>query len=434
MANVNQIKFTIGGPETLVGSGIAREFVIPIRGVSDLDKKPEGIEDPAILGRDMSSGEYIVANDVSGSIPLTPRPCGGMGQLIKSLLAQETTPVQVGALIRLKYTGASASCKIGADNSANTLTSEIGTKGSESGDASFGVAGVIDCDDAAYDTVDELVAAIQGYTYYTCEKVFEQSADYDIATNKIVAITNKQGKNMWCYVWFLSSDSGVYLHEIYYDPTDTDQHGTYSIQKDGYQDNFLYDGCVVNALRISAALKSLVEGDVDILGMEETAGQSISALAMEDVDPLLFYNGSFSIGANTYTYIKNMSLDVNQNHSPEGYGQGSTNRAYHQKGKCEITGDATLRLDATSLTERDAMLNNVSAGVSYYFKGKLFAGTSIPEMMLVELPYCYVNQFEFTENAGVFDARVAYRATYPKGTVYNNPITISILTVDSSVY
>ena len=178
----------------------------------------------------------------------------------------------------------------------------------------------------------------------------------------------------------------------------------------------------------------MVEGDVDILGMSETSGQSVSALTLEDVDPLLFYNGSFSIGATTYTYVRNMSLDINQNHDTEGYGQGSTSRLYHQKGKCEITGDATLRLDATSLGERTTMLNNTSVGISYYFKGKNFTGVTVPELMLIELPYCIINQFEFVENAGVFDARVAYRATYPKGTVYNNPITVSILTQDSGAY
>lgn len=434
MASINQIKLTIGGPETTAGSAVAREYVLPIRGVSDLDKKTEGVEDPAILGRNMAAGEYIVADDVSGGIPLTPRPCGGMGQILKSLLGGEVTPVQVGALIRLKYTGSSASCKIVADNSANTIASVIGVKGSESADTNFGTVGTIDCDDVAYDTVDELVSAITGYTDYTCQKVFEQAADYDIATNKVVAITNKQAKSMWCYIWFGSSDSGAYLHEFYYDPTSTSEQPTYSIQKDGYQDNYLYAGCVVNTLRLSAALKSMVEGDVDILGMSETSGQSVSALSLEDIDPLLFYNGSFSIGTNTYTYIRNMSLDVNQNHNPEGYGQGSTSRVYHQKGKCEITGDATLRLDATSLGERTAMLNNTSVGISYYFKGKNFTSVTVPELMLIELPYCIVNQFEFVENAGVFDARVAYRATYPKGTVYNNPITVSILTGDSGVY
>lgn len=434
MPSINQIKLTIGGPETTAGSAVAREYVVPIRGVSDLDKMTETIVDPAIVGRNMDAGEYIIADNVSGGIPLTPRACGGMGQILKGLLGSENTVQQVGALIRFKYTGSSVSCKVSADNSANTITSAIGAKGSESGDSNFGTGGTLDCDDVAYDTPDELVAEINGYTDYTCEKVFEQEADFDIATNKVLAITNKQGKNMWCYIWFASSDSGVYKHEFYYDATNTGEHPTYSIQKDGYQDNFLYDGCVMNTLRLSAALKGMVEADVDILGMAETTGQSASVLALEDTDPLIFYNGSFSIGATTYTYIRNMSLDVNQNHNPEGYGQGSTSRLYHQKGKCEVTGDATLRLDSDSLTERTTMLNNTSVGISYYFKGKNFTGTTIPELMLVELPYCHVNTYEFVENAGVFDARVAYRATYPKGTVYNDPIRVTLLTDDLGTY
>jgi hypothetical protein len=432
---LNQVKFIIGGPETLAGSGHALESVVPLRGTPTIDKKPEFVRDPVISGINMKSGSYVVVNNVAGGIPLAPRACAGFGKVVKSILGSEVTPVQIGAMIRFRYTGASASCKIVANATDNTIIATKGVLGAETADTDFGTGGTIDCDTAAYDTVDELVAAIEGYASYTCEKIFEQSASYNIATNKVIAITNKQAKNTWCYVLFASTTSGVYAHEMYFDPTATTEHGTYTTQLDGKYDNFLYVGGVVNTLKLNAALKGLVEADAEMLGMTETIGQTASVLTLPDNDPLIFHTGSFSINEDNYTFIRNMSLDINQNQNPDGYGQGSTLRQYHQRGECVISGDAQVRLDATAYALRADMLAGTRAAISYYFKGNQnFGTTSIPEMMLVELPYCTLTGFEFPENNGVFDAKVTYDVDTIRGTRYNQPITITLLTTDTVAY
>jgi len=550
MASVNQTKVTIGGPEVTPGSTATMQYVIPIRGVPDVDKNVERAEDPAIIGRNMASAEYPVADDVSGGLPLTPRPCGGFGKLVKSILGEEEvkqgyqelglsakvgatdtllaaatvynfkvtvdggvqtncsittgagptidydelinlldaemvsqgltcdwdlwggdvrctsgkktspstidiaegdssgllaaldggatpdvavpgTPLQIAGCVRVRYSGADASCKLISDQGANILVSSTGVTGSESQDANFGTAGVVDFDLAAYDTLGEVVAAIDGFTGYSCEKVFGDDS-LDLITNPIEHAVIAQGKGMWAYIYFESSTSGYYRHIFRYS-TSIDELPTYSIQIDGRQDNMAYAGMVANSLSVSAALKGMAEADVDLIGFTETIGQVGSALTLEDVDPLIFHKGSVSLDNQEFTDIRNISTEYNNNHNTEGYGQGSISRQYHQKGKFESSGEMQIRLDSTTYQERAKVFSNSLISVSYYFYGKDYV-SGIPEIMITELPYCNMQEFNFTDNNGVYDAGIPFKVLFPKGILYNNPVRIHIVTPDSGEY
>ena len=429
MPSINAIKLTIGGPEATPGGAEARTHVIPIRGTPGLDKKAERGVDPAIIGSNMDAGEYLLADSVSGGIPLAFRSVAGIGKLLKSLLGTEATPVQVGAQIRIRYTGSAASCKLVSDTTSNTLKSYIGAVGAEVLDTNFGTGGTIDLTAIGNDTVGELVALIDGYADYECEKVFGNDGD---SAGDIATIASVQGKNKWAYFLFTAAASGVYAHIFKSDLTNTER-PTYSVQKDGFQDNFLYAGCAVSSLNLSAALKAMVEADCEILGFSETGGQTASVLTLEDIDPLIFHKGSFSLGAKEYTFIRNHSLAITNNPNAEGYGQGTPSRQYHQKGKFDVTGDCQLRLDSDSFAERAKIFDGALAACSFYYKGKVLAGV-IPELMIVELPFCSISNFEFTENNGVFDAKISLKAFKPKGTLYDDPITVTMLNKDSGAY
>lgn len=550
MPSVNQTKVLIGGPESTPGTPATMQFVVPIRGVPDIDKNVERAEDPAIIGRNMTSAEYPVADDVSGGLPITPRPCGGFGKLVKSLLGEEeiksgyqeldltgitgatdtlltatttynfkmtvdggtqtncsiTTgagptidydelillldaemvaqglacdwdlwggdvrcvsgkkvspstidiaegdtsgllaalnggvtpdtavpgaPLQVAGCIRIRYTGSESSCKLISDQGVNVLSSSTGTKGAESPDANFGTAGIVDFDLAPYDTLGEVVDAIEGFTDYSCEKVFGEDS-LDLIANMVEHAIITQGKNMWAYIYFESSSSGYYRHLFRYS-TSVDELPTYSIQIDGRQDNMAYYGMVTNSLSVSAALKGMAEADVDLLGFTEAIGQTASMLTLEDVDPLIFHKGSVSLDNQEFTDIRNISTEYNNNHNTEGYGQGSISRQYHQKGKFDSSGEMQIRLDATTYQERAKVFANSLISVSYYFYGKDYT-TGIPEMMITELPYCNMQEFNFTDNNGVYDANIPFKVLYPKGVIYNNPIKVHMITPDSGEY
>ncbi len=433
MPSIKNIKVTIGGAESPSGTPAARTKVIPIRGVPTLDKKAEKTEDPVVLGNNMVAGQYLVADSVGGNIPLALRPTAGIGMLLASLLGTEETPVQIAACIRFMYTGSEASCKIIADAAADELESHVGDKGSESGDTNFGTAGVIDLTDVATDIVGELVTVIDAYTDYSCEKVFGGDG---VDAGEMVAFTTpantRQGKSKWVYVWFAGAATGIYRHEFTPNLSDTER-STYSMQIDGKQDNFLYDGCVVDVLNLSGALKAMVEADVEILGFKETIGESVSSEILEDVDPLIFHKGDLTLGEKSYTYLRNHSLAVANNHNPDGYGLTLTSRQYQQKGMFDVNGDLQVRLDVDSYAERAKIFAGTQVALSFFYKGGNFA-TDLPELMLIEIPYCELLDFEFAENAGVFDAKIMFRALNPAGILYNDPFTLTMLTIDSAAY
>jgi hypothetical protein len=429
MPAVNNIKLTIGGPEATPGGAEARTHVIPVRGVPALDKKAERGLDPAIIGTNMDAGEYLLADSVAGGIPLAFRSVAGIGKLLKSLLGTEATPVQVAAEIRIRYKGSSASCKLVSDTTANTLKSYIGALGAEALDTNFGTAGSIDLTAVGNDTIGELVALIDGYADYECTKLFGNDS---VSSGEIVTVAAVQGKNKWAYFLFAGAATGVYAHVFKSNLSNTER-PTYSIQKDGFQDNFLFAGCAVSSLNLSAALKAMVEADCEILGFSEAGSQTASELILEDIDPLIFHKGSFSLGAKEYTFIRNHSLAIANNPNAEGYGQGTPSRQYHQKGKFAVTGDCQLRLDSDSFVERAKIFDGALAACSFYYKGKMLTGV-IPELMLLELPFCSISSFEFTENNGIFDAKISLIALKPKGTLYDDPLTITMLTKDSGAY
>jgi hypothetical protein len=103
----------------------------------------------------------------------------------------------VGGCLKIKYTGASASCLLQGDAVAKTLTSLIGAAGAEAADAAFGVAGVLDLTGATVDTLAELAAVIEAYANYTATVEYGD----DIATENILTHT-VQAKGVYGYVLF----------------------------------------------------------------------------------------------------------------------------------------------------------------------------------------------------------------------------------------
>lgn len=425
------IKATIGGPETTAGTAVSREYVIPLAGVPSLRAAAEKAEDPVIVGANMTRGMFTMAKNAGGSLPLSPRCCGGMGQLLNGLLGQESSPTQIAACIRVRYTGDEDSAKISASASGDTLTSEVGDLGSESGDTNFGTSGDIDLTAASTDTVGELVSVINAYDDYDCEKVFGSDS---IDAADIVEITAGQAASRWVYVWFSSSSSGYYRHTWPVVLTNTDR-PVYSVQLDGMHDNYLYDGVMVNAMTLSAALKGMMDGSAEVLGFEETGSQSASALSIEDVKPLIFSQGSLSLGEYEFTYTRNVEINLTNNADPEGYGMGSLWRQYHRKTNFGTSGRMAIRYDANVYGFRSGMFNDAVVGLSFYFKANTdFDSTNdIPQIILVEVPYAQLTVHQEQENNGVLDVSLEFTATNPDNE-HSDPITVSMITDDSGAY
>lgn len=427
---VRNIVATIGGPEGTPGTAETREYVLPIRGMPSLKTAPEKTEDPVITGNNMTKGEITVAKNVAGDLMLSPRCCGGMGQIINSALGQEDAPTQIAACIRVRFIGSEASCKISANTSSDELSAETGAAGAETDDAEFGGGSPIDLTALATDTVGELVTVIAAYTDFECEKVF--GADATDAAD-IIDITSAQGKDRWVYIFFSSADSGYYLHKWPVVLTNT-LRPAYSVQIDGMQDDYLYDGVSVTQLQLSAALKGLLEATAQCLGFEETtSGVTASALELEDVDPLVFSQGGFSVGAYEFTNVRRIELTLANAMSAEGYGMGSLWRQYHRVPTFGLTGRMSVRYDADLFGYRSNVFDDSIVGISLYFKANSDFATNIPQLLLVDIPYAQLRMMDPEENEGAMDIALDVLGTNPDG-AYSDPLTVYMITDDSGAY
>jgi hypothetical protein len=437
MANLQQIKYALAvettpGTCNVTGSGgntwAALGALAPVKGLGTLDKTMERKEDDTILGTTMSGGYYDLNTNIAGNLTMNAKACAGYGHLVKANLGAEVV-TQIGAGLVIMYTGAQPSCKIVV--ASGTIKSYIGALGAESLDATFGTAGTITL--SGYATLSALQTYISGITNYTATIVMGAST---AVTTSAIAITASQAAQKNVYVWFTSSNSGVYLHQITPDLSQNER-PSISVQKELVYDNLLYTGCYVNELSLTASMKGYVTSEATILGFTETIGQSPSGLSAAPNQPLIFQNGTITLNGTTWTKVRNFSFKTSNSMFADGYGIGSLNRSYVLKALFKGTGDFQLVLDANSYLQRaNAFQNGLNNPCALCFKGgTLSSANSLYEYMIIEMPYLQYQKPDFSENSGILDIKISYEIFNPAvATDYDGPLTISLVTTDSGTY
>lgn len=271
---------------------------------------------------------------------------------------------------------------------------------------------------------------VDAYANYTAKKVFGGSTS---SSTGIVAIATAQGKNKSVFVFFKSAASGAYAHFLPVQLTDTERK-TYGLQVEGIQTRHRYYGVSVGGLNVSAALKGFAEGDVELLGFTEGSTQpAATTTLLGSAWPLVFSEGQMDLDGSTWTYVRNMNLQLSNNPNADGYGQGSIYRQYHQKGKFTFAADAQFRMDANIDAYRAKQFDGSEVGFSAYYKGNTI-GASVPEAMLWDAPFCAVSNYEPVENGEVLDSKLQLKALNPSGTTYQDPVRCVLITTDTGRY
>jgi hypothetical protein len=424
---LNAMKASIGGKETTPGTAVARTARIPLGGFTDLARKPEKVDSGLIAGENITSGKRTVAYGSQGSIPFIPMACAGMGKLLTALLGAATTPVEIGAVVRIRYIGSEASGKLTL--SGTDLTSEVGDRDSEAGDANFGTSGVLDLTDAATDTAAELVSVVDAYSDYDAELV-TGAGSVDLASGVAMVY---ESLNNWCYLFFGAAGTSLYLHRWDVDLTAAER-DSMSIQIDGGHDDYLYDGAYVDTMSLSAAKKSEVSGSFGIVAMGRTGGQTETALDLPDNRTMMFHKGNTMInGVDLETLLKDASIEISNNMDADGYSQG-LERLFVEKGMFSMGGSMSLRYNANVYGLLTVAENDTVIPVAIQFKGKEISD-SIDELLLFTAPYCQVDDYSEANDGANIDATVQWSATSPKGTQHQTaPIQVFMITADSAAY
>jgi hypothetical protein len=402
-------------------------------GYPGLDRDIETVIDPVIVGSGMSSGDIAVAGDVKGTLPLSPRAAPGFGKILKATFGAEAAPVGVVGIIRIQYSGTSESCKIVADAAAKTINAKVGTLGSEANDGAFGSAGTIDLTGVGFDTIAELVAAIDGYANYAAKLITGNGA----TTITSVMATTVQAKGKWA-VLVLTGTSEAYAHRLIPDLAVGSERPACSVQVDKDVDSIRYSGCSINTLSLSAALKALLTCDAELLGFTEEIGRTpMTALVPSAAKPFIFGGGITSIGGVDYDYVRSASAKANNNLKTDGYGQASLDRSYHAKDLFAFEGDIKLRYDAVSYLERPKVVSKADSPillVYYGSEGKKIGTSQVAEMLIIEIPYAQLSNFKSEANGAVEDATASWKARKPGGTIYDPPVTVTFISADATAY
>lgn len=426
-------KVTVGGPESSLGTAAARTNRLPITGMVLVNQKANKAPSEVITGRGTTRASYIDSIELSMEIPMELHCDKGTGLLFVSNLGQDlAAPVQVGAAVRISYTGAQASCKIVVANTtepaAKTITSSIGALGAESVDNAFGTTGVIDLTAAATDTAGELAAVINAYDDYTCEVLFGGAA---ADAKDPLAITYSQAAGNSVIVYFKSASSGVYLHR--YTPVLANtERPTLTFQSDGtglVED--ILAGAVVDQLAFSADLKGRVAMTATVVGTAVT-NDTASTVALSTKKPMKFSGASFYLAGTEQTFVKSLAATIANNHDDtEGFGAGSLYKQDHAKGVFGVSGTLSLRSTTTTEVEYAKRITESVSSLAFMFTGDDLK-TNIPEMVLVKVPHIEIRDAKKNDGSVGIDTELTWEMIDPQS--YDDVCTVDMLTTDSTKY
>jgi len=422
MYKTGNIKVSVGGPETDLGTAVARSSRLPITGYVDVGQNANKAPSDVITGRNTVKANYIDSIDLGMELPMELYCEKGTGLLMVSAIGQDlATPAQVAGAVVLTYTGAEASAKIVV--SATTVTASIGDLGSEVVDDNFGASGVYTLDAVGAD-----VTAMTGFTGYTCEKLF--GANLTVTTSKGYAITATQAAGNSVIIYFTSVDSGVYLHRFTPVLTNTER-PTLSFQVDGTGlSNEILAGSVVDKISLSADLKGRVAVSASVVGTLVTTGAA-TEVSLSEKKPMKFADGKIYLAGTSQTFVKSVSADISNNHSTdEGFGIGSLYKQDHSKGMFGVTGKLTVRSTTSTEAEYAKRISEEQSSLTFLFQGDDLTA-SVPEMLLLRIPHVEISASKTGGDVGI-DTEFTFDMVDPDS--YDDVLTIDMLTTDSVKY
>lgn len=413
---------TVGGPETTLGTAVARSARLPVTDFVEINKSAAKNPSNVLTGRGTKRRNYIDSIEAGMSIPLELQAIGGIGKLLVSAIGEDLdTPAQVIAAMVLSYTGSSASAKIVV--TTTTVAATIGDLGSESADTNFGTAGTY-----TFADIDTDVAALEADTDWSCTKLFGATAAATVGVGYAISSAQAAGNSVIIY---FTGTSGAYLHRFSPVLTNTER-PTLTFQADGTGlTNDILAGAVVDSVEFTAELKGRAAMTANVIGTAVTTGTA-SALALADKKPLKFADGEIFIAGAEETYVKSVSFSIGNNHdSDEGFGTGSFYKQDHAKGDFVVTGSVTVRSTTTSEVEYAKRITDTLSSLLTVFQGDDLA-TDIPEMVAISAPYLDILNPSKTASGVGLDTELSFEAIDPQS--YNNIVTIDMITADSGTY
>jgi len=160
-------------------------------------------------------------------------------------------------------------------------------------------------------------------------------------------------------------ETTAYDHEFTPAAAATDL-GSFLLEIDRQIDCSIYQGCKVNTFALSATKGSLITADFNVLGKDETDGQTPTELTPSTKKPFTFHMGSMAIDTGAVTYVNSFSMEYSNELDAEGgfVLNGSQNRHHLNKQGQVLTGSLECEWTSVSDALRDAYLDNTQKQIT----------------------------------------------------------------------
>lgn len=430
MANLAGIKVSVA-KEATPGTAVPRVAELKVTALPDSHPVPTTQPTGQIDGQ-LEGPLQTTQTDITGALnPVVLAKDRGYEIIMGLAVGTIDAPDGIGAIVRIRYKGASLSAKITIDNATNSVASAVGELGAEVADANFtagGTPGTILFTDASADTPAEVVTLIDGLTDYEAILLGGDPA-LDLTANAILDYgpAIRQGQDGSVFLYF--GAAVAYAKRLtLIGPTDVQNTGT--LQIDGRDTtNRLQAGITILTYTLTGTQGGVVTASATIHAFSDAdAGADYSGPSANGKNEFKFYNGSAFIDGDKFPCIRSFTLTINSNtvagHCQGGPGIGENRRAKYT---------TEVSFDLESNAESEALLNkaisNEFGGCDLVMLGPAITPT-LNAMIIIHMRGQFTTSAP-TANGGVVDRSVTFM---PKEDCenYDLPFEVTIVTTDNN--
>lgn len=314
--------------------------------------KVDTTEDPRFVGNIFPSDFIKVGNTVDGPLDTTMHP-EEVGPLVYYALGkQDSVSTSPKARIVVYYTGTDAFASVTVSGGV-----WVGKSGATQGTAVQAFS--LDTSSASYDTVAELVTAInavsnwKAYGFGLTSNASSGFSDFTEATIKTNGFSNSLIKEI------ASSSTTTKEHHIY--PAGaSDSEVSFSLCYDqtlGTSQAIGITGCKIDQMTIKSTAKTILTNTMTVSGKVASTGLTYPSVSPISDNPYVAANAQVIIGGYSSQYIKDISIQINNN-LDKSTAVGSYYIMEQIRNGAMLKVSGSMNLETTEYLRQNAIYNN----------------------------------------------------------------------------
>ncbi len=257
----------------------------------NVEQKPNLIKDDACVGQNIDQGHMVGGYNTTGNLEFEGIHPDEFFLLQGVFPDESAVEDPTKTFILISYTGSNAYERLSLVTT--NLKAEKSTDGSSwSDDTGFGTAGTIDISAGAYDTIAELVAAINATSGWDCVMFGTGTeASSSIPVFAITQVRNASGRIPLLLKSQIAASTTAKTHKLTIGNTNSLPSYTFRAKADqGTNKSINFESCKFSNFSLSLEPQGLLKTTFGIVGKKENPDQTDLALTLGTVKPMTIAN------------------------------------------------------------------------------------------------------------------------------------------------